>query len=221
MTDEKADRASGANVQLLAGLLTSLTGELHELLDELRHSLNSGGTGVDREPVAVMRDFDRAVSWWHDFGVLAGANKEPDWDARVRAIATENGGLCEITFYAGDDMPDLRRRASRAAQWADVHLRAILLTTIGFRTFEPTQPPLRCVVCSKGTAEARRLKWIMMLEDSAHPELTVAGGICGHCVRKYRSEAALRNAVVDAFRGRLQVDLRVLESPAALSGRLH
>jgi hypothetical protein len=229
MMDEDAYRSSETkgSSSLLSALLTSLVVRIRlcgydfdSLLEELKRSLNSGGTGVDREPIAVMRDLDRAVSSLHDLaGDLVELNQEPDWDARVRAIANENGGFCAITFYARDDMPDLRRRASREEQRAEVHLQAIWLM---FKGFEPLQPPPRCVVCSEVADAARRLELIMVLEGyGANPKLTVAGGICAHCASKHRSEATLRNAVVNGFRERLRVDLRVLDSAPVLPGPLH
>jgi hypothetical protein len=53
------------------------------------------------------------------------------------------------------------------------------------------------------------------------PERTVARAICVHCASKYRSQPALRDAVVNAFRERLQVNLRALPSAPVLPGRFH
>jgi hypothetical protein len=225
MADEKADRASDAPLSLVAALLTSLTirvrlfgCQFDDQLEELKRSLSSGGAGVDREPVAVMRDLDHAVSELHEFAEdLERLNQEPDWDARVRAIATENCGFCAITFYALDDLIDLKQRASREEQRAEVHLQAIWMMIKGF---EPMQPPPRCVVCSERAEAARRLKLIMVLEGyGENPKFAVAGGICAHCASKHRSEAARGHAVVNAFRERLHVDLLLL--PSAPAGRLH
>jgi hypothetical protein len=229
MTDEDADRSSETNVSsslrtaLLASLIVRIRlfgCEFDGLLAELKRSLSGGSTGVGREQVAVLRDLDGAVSSLHDLaGDLEELNQEPDWDARVRAIAAENGGSCAITFYARDDMPDLRRRASREEQRAEVHLQAIWLM---FKGFEPLQPRPRCVVCSEVADAARRLELIMVLEGyGENQKLTVAGGICAHCASKHRSEATLRNAVVNGFRERLRVDLRVLDSAPVLPGSLH
>jgi hypothetical protein len=214
--------------------------QFNELLAELNHSLVSGGAGIDREPAAIIRDLDDAVNSQLDFTEkLEALDKEPNGDANVRAVATENGGLCEIKFYAREDVPNLKQRASRGGDRATVHLRAMRLLADGFRY---KQPPRRCVVCSKVVNKARLLQLIMVLdgygEDLAGygegvegcgespagydegPARTVARAICVHCASKHQSQAALRDAVVNAFRERLQVNLRALPSAPMLPGRL-
>jgi hypothetical protein len=131
---------------VLAVLLASLTermrpfdDKIEDLLAELKWSLASGGAGVDREPAAVMRDLDDKVGLLRDFvAELDTWNDAPDWDARVRAIATENGGFCAITFYACEELSDLEQRACCKEQLAGVHLRAIWRMIKGLETIAGT-----------------------------------------------------------------------------------
>jgi hypothetical protein len=122
-------------------------------------------------------------------------------------------------FYACDELRSLRQHALRDEQRATIHLRAISLLLKGLKA---KGRPGRCVVCSKTANERRRLHLIMVLEGyRENPEVTVAGGICAHCATKHRYEAALRGAIVSAFRKRLHVNLRVLPSTRMLPARVH
>jgi hypothetical protein len=191
-------------------LVRDLVNTLSDLLDELRHSLASSGGGVDREPAAVLRDLDKEVAELGELpDVLAAMDKGVDGDGHARAIATENGGFCAITFYGRDDLPDLTERAARDERRAKIHLQLISVVAKALKT---SQPP-RCVVCTEDVDEPRLLELTVLLEGYGEgPERVVAGAICVHCASKHQSEAALRYAIVNAFRERLQVDLRVLPS---------
>jgi hypothetical protein len=192
-------------------LVRDLVNTLSDLLDELRHSLASSGGGVDREPAAVLRDLDKEVAKLGELpDVLAAMDKGADGDEHVRAIATENGGFCAMAFYGRDDLPDLRERAARDERRAKIHLQLISVVA---RALKTSQPPPSCVVCSEDVDEPRLLELTVLLEGyGERPEHVVAGAICVHCASKHQSEAALRYAIVNAFRERLQVDLHVLPS---------
>jgi hypothetical protein len=212
----QADDAPSRTTLLVRDFANMLSGSL----GELRHSLASNGGGVDREPAAVLRDLDDLAAQLSELpAVLAAMDKGADGDAHVRAIAAENGGFCTLTFYGRDDLPDLTERAVRDEQRAKVHLQ---LTSLVTKALETNRPPSRCVVCSEDVDEPRLLQLIMLLEGyGERPERTVAGPICVHCASKHRSKPALRDAIVNAFRERLQVDLRMLSSAPVLPGHVH
>jgi hypothetical protein len=217
--DPDTQRQADDTPSMTTLLVRDLVDRLSDLLDELWQSLASNGGGVDREPAAVLRDLDDLAAQLSELpDVLAAMDKGADGDAHVRAIAAENGGFCAITLYGHDDLPDLKERAARGEQRAKDHLQLMSLVT---KALETNHPPPGCVVCSEDV-EPRLLQLIVLLEGYREgPEGTVAGPICVHCASKHHSESALRDAVVNACRERLEVDLRVLPSAPVLPRRVH
>jgi hypothetical protein len=220
LRDPDAQRRADDAPSLTTLLVRDLVDRLSDLLDELWQSLASNGGGVDREPAAVLRDLDDFAAQLSELpAMLAAMDKGTDGDPHVRAIAAENGGFCAITFYGHDDLPDLKERAARDEQRAKVHLQLMSVVT---KALETNQPPPGCAVCSEDVDEPRLLQLIVVLEGYREgPEGTVAGAICVHCASKHQSESALRDAVVNTLRERLQVDLRVLPSALVPPGRVH